>query len=112
MTSIQAKIKRMGDALAAAIPNTYHYWRPQRKPPFCVWAETGEPDGFQGDNRKGEQAISGTVDYYTQTEYDPAVDTIQETLNSFPGPLGWTLVSVEYEDETNMIHFSWDWKMG
>lgn len=112
MISIQAKIKRLGDALAAAVPHTYHYWRPQLKPPFCIWQETGGADDFQAGNRKTEQAISGTVDYYTQTEYDPAVDTIQETLNTFPGPFGWTLVSVMYEDVTNMIHWSWDWNMG
>ena len=39
------------------------------EPPFCVWAEDGE-NGFNAGDRKAEQAITGTVDYYTPQEYE------------------------------------------
>ena len=78
------------------------------EPPFCVWAEDGE-NGFNAGNRKAEQAITGTVDYYTPQEYDPAVDNIQAALNSLRIP--WQLNSVQYEDETNLIHYEWTWEV-
>lgn len=80
--------------------------------PFCVWAEDGEAfESFNGDNRKGEQAVSGYVDYYTKTEYDSTLDTIQDVLLSISGdiPFAWRLDSVQYEDDTNLIHYQWVW---
>ena len=78
------------------------------EPPFCVWAEDGE-NGFNAGNRKAEQAITGTVDYYTLREYDPAVDDIQTALNALRIP--WRLNSVQYEDATNLIHWEWTWEV-
>lgn len=109
--SLQTKLRQIGDALAAKVPNTYHYWRPQLQPPYCVWAEDGESGAFDGDNHKQEQAVSGYVDYYTKTEYDPAIDTIQEVLNAFDMPFTWRLDSVQYEDDTNLIHYQWTWSV-
>lgn len=106
---LQTKLERIGEALAAAVNNVYHYWRPNMSAPFCVWGEDGEDDSFNANNRKKEQSISGYVDYYTKTEFDPVVDTIQETLNGFEFPFGWRLATVDYEEETNLIHYSWEW---
>lgn len=105
MKSLQIKLKAIGDALAEVTPNCYHYYRPKMEPPFIVWAEDSEPSSLQADNRKAEQAVSGWVDYFTLTEYDATVDSIQEKLNSLP--IGWRLDSVDYEEETNLIHYSW-----
>lgn len=109
--TLQQKLERIGTALAEAIPNTYHYWRPQMAAPFCVWAEDGESSALWADDKKHEQSISGYVDYYTKTEYDPALDTIQTILNGFDFPFGWSLYTVDYEDETNLIHYQWLWSM-
>ena len=114
--TLQAKLERIGTGLAAALAegetkycDVFHYWRPQLKAPFCVWAEDGEYDALNADDRKKEQGVSGYVDYYTKVEYDPALDVIQDTLNSFSFPFGWSLYSVQYEDETNLIHYQWTW---
>lgn len=88
----------------------YHYWRPRLQAPFCVWQEEGEGDSVWGDNHKKEQVITGTIDYFTLTEYDPMVDAIQNQLNSIE-VLGWELDTVMYEDETNLIHYSWNWEI-
>ena len=50
--------------------------------------------------------MRGTIDLYTRQEFDPAVDQIQEGLNTSEG-VGWVLSSVQYEDETNLIHYEW-----
>lgn len=108
--TLQTKLSTFGGILAENISNLYHYWRPDMSAPFCVWGEDGEPSSFSGNNRKGEQAISGYIDYYTKTEYDTVVDTIQNTLNTITDfPVGWHLDSVMYEEETNLIHWSWTW---
>lgn len=109
--TLQNKLKRIGDALAAEIPHTYHYYRPQMELPYCVWTEDGEEGSLATDNRKAEQLVKGVVDYYTRTEYDPALDTIQDIFESLKEHLafGWVLEAVAYEEETNIVHYTWRW---
>lgn len=108
MMSLLVKIR---DALTSIEGLTvYHYWHPRLEAPYCIWAEEGEGDSLHTGNHKSEQVITGTIDYYTKTDFDPMVDTIQETLNSIEN-LGWNLDTVIYEDETNLIHFSWNWEI-
>lgn len=105
MKSLQTRLKAIGDALAELTARCYHYYRPKMDPPYIVWAEDSEASSLQADDHKAEQAVSGWVDYYTLTEYDPICDQIQETLNGLP--VAWRLDSVDYEEETNLIHYSW-----
>lgn len=106
---LTAKLQAIGRAFAAVCPAT-HYRRPDRsKAPFMIWAETGEQTALQGGNIKRAQAISGTADYFTLTEFDPAVDQIQTAMNG--QGMAWELNSVQYEEETGLIHYSWDWKV-
>ena len=112
--TLQSKLKRIGEALAEALgANVYHYWRPQMQPPFCVWAEDAEDGSLDVDNRKAGQTIVGYVDYYTKTEYDPALDAVQDVLSGLAAemPFGWRLDSVQYEEETGFIHHEWMWRM-
>ena len=74
---------------------------------FVVWAETGEADSAHADNHKTEQQLTGFVDFFTLEEFDPIADDIQGILNE--QPVGWTLEDVLYEEETNLIHYTWRW---
>lgn len=76
---------------------------------FVVWSEQGEEDSFHADNRKQEQLITGVVDFFTLTEFDPIVDDIQDILQM--ERVAWILDSVQYEEETNLIHYQWLWRM-
>ena len=112
--TLQQKLERIGAALVSGVgDNVYHYWRPNMSGNFCVWAEDGETVSFNGDNQKAEQAIGGYVDYYTKTEYDPALDDVQDALKALAAdmPFGWRLDSVQYEDDTNLIHYQWIWSV-
>lgn len=110
--TLQQKLERLGTLLVNAVgTNVYHYWRPRLTPPYCIWAEDGEDTALDGDDHKAEQSVGGYIDYYTLTEYDPVLDTIQEALNSADFPLGWRLDSVQYEDDTNLIHYQWLWRL-
>jgi hypothetical protein len=107
--SLQNKLKQIGTAFASVTPLCYHYWRPVDKTPCLIWAEVGESGAANADNGKTEQEIEGSVDLYTKTEYDPLIDDVQTALESLG--VGWYLDSVQYEQETNLIHYSWTWRI-
>lgn len=88
--------------------DVYHYRKPsqERSKRYIVWAEDGSNQSFSGNNRLTEQQITGTIDLFTQIEYDEMVDSIQEALNT-GGHVSWRLESVEYEDDTALIHWAW-----
>ena len=68
--SFQTKLKTISDALTSiAGLNVYHYWRFGVDAPYCIWQEDGETS-FEANNHKAEQGITGSVDYFTLTEYD------------------------------------------
>ncbi|MBD5102038.1 MAG: hypothetical protein HDT27_04945 [Subdoligranulum sp.] len=105
--TFQSRLQALGEALAALPPKCYHYWRPKMDPPFIVWAENGQDSAQWANNHMAEQTLGGSVHYFTKTEYDPVCDSIQGVLNSLG--LGWALESVQYEEETNLIHYEWSW---
>ena len=121
---LQTKLQKIAEALVDGLTVTpegsdtgvltcqvYHYWRPNMTAPFVVWAEDGEDISLNADDRKQEQAITGYVDYYTKLEFDERVDAIQAIFYELQGeiPFGWRLDSVQYEEDTNLIHFQWTW---
>ena len=108
---MQSQLIKLRDALVS-IENlkVYHYWHPRLEAPYCIWAEEGEGDSIWASNHLHEQVIAGSVDYFTKLEFDPVVDEIQEKLNEVEC-LGWQLESVLYEDETNLIHFTWSFEI-
>ena len=82
-----------------------HYTASKKPNKYIVWAEDGEGDSVWADGRMQDQVIQGTIDYFTKTENDPKVDTIQSALNNAEIP--FRLNSVQYEDETKYIHYEW-----
>lgn len=105
--NLTAKLKKLRDALTGLQVSVYHYRRAKMSPPFVVWQEDGESDSFYADNSKREQPVSGTLDYFTRTEYDETVDEIQQRLEK--ACASWQLLSVQYEEETGLIHYEWEW---
>lgn len=108
MQSLQSKLQRLGEAFAGSVPNSYHYYRMMMDLPYLVWQEDSEDNSFNADNSRAEQLIHGTTDYFTKTEYDPAVDAIQDCLEGLPN-VSWRLNSVQYEENVNVIHYEWEW---
>lgn len=109
MTSIQTKLTPLADMLAQKCANTYHYWRsaPKGVKAYIVWAEDEEANSLNGNNRKLEQGIHGTIDYFTKTEFDEVVDNIQDGLNDLEN-VSWRINSIQFEDETLFIHHEWE----
>lgn len=75
--------------------------------PYVVWTEQSEDDAFHSDNKKDEQIIPIIIDFYTQEEFDPFIDEIQECVNGIENA-SWRLSAVDYEDSTKLIHYQWE----
>lgn len=106
MMSLQSKLKHIGTGLASVCENCYHYSRGNETPDqYLVWMEVGETGSFHADNGKCEQIIEGLADYYTKTEYDTTIDDIQSEFETLG--LSWLIESVQYEPDTNYIHYEW-----
>lgn len=103
-----ARLKQVADGFGAIGGNCYHYHRPGMDFPCIVWAEEGG-DRLAADGVTAEQAVSGTLDYFTPAEFDPMVDNIQKQFDRMG--LCWALLSVQYEPETRLIHYEWTWEV-
>lgn len=104
--TFQQRVEAVGKFHSSLGANVYHYFRTKLSPPYAIWQEDGSDD-FNANNTVAEMAVTGTTDYFTKTEYDPMVDTIQFMFrkNGFL----WRLNSVQYEEGTGLIHYEWAW---
>lgn len=75
---------------------------------YFVWREDGSRD-LNADNRHAEKAVTGVTDLYTKQEFDPWAEQISEAFSS--AGMAWSLVGVEFEEETGFWHHSWDWEV-
>lgn len=88
------------------IPFAEYAWDTRPDGAFGVIAIDGEADSLQADDHMVNQAPQGTVDLFTPDSDRDQMALIQETLNSFDG-CAWYLNSVQYEDETRLLHWEW-----
>lgn len=107
--SLVLKLKILAAAFAPLADHVYHYWRPRPKGVnrYIIWAEDTEDNSLNGDNKKLEQGLHGTIDLFSIDEFDPLIDEIQNKLNDIEN-LSWALSSSQYEDETGLVHYEWD----
>lgn len=87
----------------------FHYHKPANvTAPYAVWIEQNDDD-FHADDDRAERCLEGIIDFYTQTEGDVKVDAIETALQSMSA--SWSLTGVQYEEDTALIHYSWDWSV-
>ena len=112
MKSIQQRLYDFYQMFSSLQCGVYHNVRASNYP-FLVWSERGEDsyESLHTDNHKTRQAVIGVVDYYTRTEFDKTVDEIQAILDD-ADDVAWELEAVQYEDETGLMHYTWDWRLG
>lgn len=98
-------LDQIREALLTVSENVWHYEAPKQDDRYIVWAEDDGDNVLGADNAIRQQAIQGTVDYYTKSEDDPDVDRIETALRT--AKIAHYLNSVQYEDETKLIHYEW-----
>lgn len=93
------------EALLSVSTDVYHFNAGKNaKLPHIVWAEDGE-NSFSANNRRNEFSTTGTIDLFTLDEYDPLSQSIPDALDKTPA--AWYLNSIQYEQETGIIHYEW-----
>lgn len=102
---IYTDFREIEKALLSVSDNVYHYEALNAKAPYIVWAEDNEVNQISADNKKTVQVIQGTIDLYTLNEKDELAEKIQSALNEMD--ISFSLNSVQYEDETTLIHYEW-----
>lgn len=75
---------------------------------YFVWQEDGAND-LEADGIHAERAITGFTDLFTTVEFDPWADALGESLSSHG--VSWYLRDVQYEEETGITHYTWDWSV-
>ena len=101
-------LDRVKRALLTVSENVGHYEALKETPPYIVWAEERGND-LEADNVHAERGWTGTVDLFTKTENDPLVEAVGEALSS--AGIAWYLNSVQFEDDTGLIHHEWVWEV-
>lgn len=102
------KLRMIAEGFGSIGVSIHHYHRPLGEFPAIVWTEESA-NSLHADNGMGEQSPRGTLDYFTQLEFDPTVDTIQAKLQELG--LAWALLSVQFEEDTGVIHYEWSWEV-
>lgn len=87
--------------------DVYHYHKPaEKEAPYAIWKEENDTS-FSSDNQKSERGLQGILDYYTLDDLDPALDKLEKAMIEMGA--SWMLTSSQFEEDTNLIHYSWDW---
>ena len=102
-------LERLKAELAALTDRCYHYVAaPNTTPPYITWMEDGDNDLLAG-NVHAERCYTGSVHLFTKTEGDLLFERIPATLEAIGA--SWYLNSVQYEDDTGLIHYEWYWEV-
>lgn len=100
-------LNELKTALLEKVERLWHFTAPANAyVPYAVWAEETRTD-FEADGEHAETAWQGTIDYFTNVEADETVEDIETALTSLD--IAWSLNSVQYEQETGVIHYEWVW---
>ena len=102
-------LERVKEALLLVPVDVFHYYATKKPDQYIVWAESSEGDSVEADNRKEEQSLSGYIDYFTKSDKDKNVETIQKALKS--AGIAFFLNDVQYEEEMGYIHYAWKFEV-
>lgn len=114
--SVKTTLKKIQSALTGIqnLKSFHGFAESSKELPYCVWWENGESSSFEANNHKAEQALDGFVYYYTKTDFDSMVDSIQSALNGVEN-LSWRYDAVIYgdpsHDDNNVIQHTWSWSI-
>lgn len=105
---LNEQLRYFKQIILLATDRAWHYVTPKNESfPYLVWEEYSEAESMHANNQKLVQPIRIKADYYTQFEFDPVIDLIQNVMNNAEG-ITFELVDVLYEESTEVIHYSWD----
>lgn len=101
----------MLDTIAAAlaatgIPFKEAAWENRPTGDYGVYTLDGSADSVWADGHMRSMALEGTVDLFTRTGGQEKLMTVCTALNGVDG-LSWYLSSIQYEQDTRLMHAEW-----
>lgn len=88
------------------IPLAEYAWDVRPDTDYLVIGIDSEASSLQADDYKVNQAPQGTVDLFSKSNDREMMQSVQNVLNTFEG-CAWYLNSVQYEDDTRLLHWEW-----
>lgn len=79
------------------------------KTPYIVYGVDGD-NNLHAGNRMAETVDTGYIDLFTKKSGDPLIKEIPAALNA--AEVSFYLNSVQFEDETSILHYEWRWEYG
>lgn len=89
---------------ATRIPFAAYAWDRAPEPPYGVISLEGQEESDAGDDRITHQALRGSIDLFVAGGSSQDPKTVQDAIN---GIVPWRLNSVQYEDDTGLVHWEW-----
>lgn len=100
--------EKIKQALLGVSQNVYLYTaKGNQKTPYIVYGVDGDNNLFGGDQR-AEKCDSGYVDLFTKDSMDGLIQAVPDALEQ--SGAAFYLNSVQYEEETGLLHFEWRWE--
>ena len=84
----------------------FHYRRPASMKRFVVWQEDAQETALHVNNASKEIVLTGTIDFFTPNEFDTLIDDITAAFSQSQRVKA-QINSVQYEDQTGLIHYEW-----
>lgn len=95
-------------AAHTAVTDAVSHFERMQSDRYFVWQEDGGND-LSADGVHAERAVTGFTDLFTTVEFDPWADEIEESFDDYG--IAWTLRDVQHEEDTGLIHYTWDWEV-
>lgn len=75
---------------------------------YFVWQEDGGND-LNADGLHAERAVTGFTDLFTTVEFDPWAADLGDSFDALG--ISWEMRDIQYEEETGITHYTWDWEV-
>lgn len=101
------------DALkGTGIPFAEYGWDRSPETDYGVVTPEFEPDFLNGDDRKVERALEGSVDLFFRrlANRESLVRLIENVLDEYCGA-SWHLNSSQHEEKTGIFHIEWTFQL-
>lgn len=102
MDEILTELKKLGAFTAFA-------WSHAPADNYGVIAIDGQ-NALRAGNRLAEKIPEGTIDWYTRDPASAMPGEVEALLDRLG--VSWYLNSVQYEEDTGLLHYEWVWQYG
>lgn len=85
----------------------YHHTAPPNAvPPYIVYGEQGQGEILSADDQQDGYSMTVTVDIFSKKGKEPLFKQVYDTLND--NYISFYLKSVQYEEDTGLIHYEYE----